>query len=110
MKAFQSYEVSIRSKPTLTKNERLWSSPLNFSMQTLPTGNEKIDQKLIKIFSSSVPFSPKSSMSAFMVTDFLNSSRLVTFYWRKQPEDEKNGSNFRYIIDSEETTYKEKTR
>jgi hypothetical protein len=67
--------------------------------------------KNIKDSFFSVPFSPKSSMSAFTVTNFPNSSRLVTFFWRKQQEDEKNGPNFRYIIDnSEETTtpYKEK--
>ena len=40
-----------------------------------------------------------------MIT-FSNSSSLVTFHWRKQPEDEKNGPNFRYVIDKSEETKK----
>ena len=52
-----------------------------------------------------MPLSPKSPISAFTVTKFPNSSRLITFYWGNQPEDEKNGPNFRYVINvSEETT------
>ena len=53
-----------------------------------------------------MPQPPKSSISAFSVINFSNSSSIVTFHWRKQPEDEKNGPHFRYVIDKSEQTKK----
>ena len=90
----------------MSLNEPLWSTWLNFSVHTLPAGNIKTDYKIDKDGFVSVPQPPKSSISAFSVINFSNSSSLVTFHWRKQPEDEKNGPNFRYVIDKSEETKK----
>ena len=51
-----------------------------------------------------MPETPKSSVTAFTVIHFSNSTRLVTFYWSKEAEKEKNGPNFRYMINSNEET------
>ena len=60
---------------------------------------------MLSIFPS-VPSTPQSSISAFTVTKLKNSTRLVTFHWRKQPDDERNGPNFLYVIDPSERTTK----
>ena len=70
-----------------TAHPNVWSSWLKTTATTEP----------------SFPLAPSSSPLAFMVSDSGNrSTELITFHWRKQPNDKQHGPEFRYLVTNEQ--------
>ena len=51
-----------------------------------------------------MPLPPKSSSSAFVVTEGKNSSREIRFHWKKQKKLDMNGPNFKYVLNNIDET------